>query len=40
MNEKLLKERIEVLHKIIAGTYEDYLTQLRIKVKEVCLKQF
>ena len=24
MNEKLLKERIEVLHKIIAGTYEDY----------------
>ena len=24
MNEKLLKERIEVLHQIVAGTYEDY----------------
>ena len=24
MNEKLLKERIDVLHKIVAGTYEDY----------------
>ena len=24
MNNKLLKERIEVLHKIIEGTYEDY----------------
>ena len=24
MNEKLLKERVEVLHQIVAGTYEDY----------------